>query len=83
MSESATVRVAVVGDLHIGAPVKQYDLSENGEDLLSIALRATEQLIESVSAARPDAVLITGDLFDRSDSSERALHLAQHMLDEW
>lgn len=83
MSESATVRVAVVGDLHIGAPVKQCDLSENGEDLLSIALRATEQLIESVSAARPDAVLITGDLFDRSDSSERALHLAQHMLDEW
>jgi exonuclease SbcD len=80
---SSVVRVAVVGDLHIGAPVRGLDAPQSNEDAREFAYFATERLIETVSEVRPDAVLITGDLFDRSDNSGRALGLAQRLVDEW
>lgn len=83
MIDSRAVRVAVVGDLHIGAPVRGIDAPQSDEDAREFAYFVTEQLIATVSDARPDAVLITGDLFDRSDNSVRALRLAQRLVDEW
>lgn len=81
--ESQIVRVAVVGDLHIGAPVRQLEMKVSEKKVRSLAYYATERLIETVAETRPDAVLITGDLFDRTDGSARALELGQRIFDEW
>lgn len=77
------VRVAIVGDLHIGAPIRDFDAPGLGEDPRRVSYLATEKLIEAVVATRPDAVLVTGDLFDRSDGTERALQVGQRLVDTW
>jgi len=81
-SAQSPVRVAIVGDLHIGAPVRGLDAVQSEHEAREFAYYATERLIETVAAAKVDAVLVTGDLFDRSDGSVRALRLAQRLVDE-
>lgn len=83
MITQSPVRVAIVGDLHIGAPVRGLDATQSEHEAREFAYYATERLIETVAAAQIDAVLVTGDLFDRGDGSTRALRLAQRMVDEW
>lgn len=83
MSVQRRVSVAIVGDLHIGAPVRDLGTAHDEDAAREFAYLATERLIDAVSAARVDAVLVTGDLFDRSNRSARALGLAQRLVDEW
>lgn len=82
----APTRIAIIGDLHIGAPIAPLDaLATLGHTPhpLDAAYCAAERLIAGVAAAQPAVVLLTGDVFDRSDASPRALQLAQRMFDDW
>jgi len=64
---SGSARVAVVGDIHVGAT--PYPV--------------VARLATAVRAEAPDLVLVTGDLFDRSDGTDGALACAQQVLDSW
>lgn len=61
------MRLAIVSDLHIKP--SSYD--------------RIDTLIDRVAHASADAVLIAGDVFDRSDRTARALDTASRMLETW
>lgn len=89
LNATEVVRVAVIGDLHIGAQVDGCGSSagscqagDSGHHSQTFSYYATEQFIDFLIRSEPDAVLITGDLFDRSDGSSRAIYLAQRLLEE-
>ena len=57
-----------ISDLHIGKHLHYYDLKEDQRYILSrIADAAEEQ--------RPDAIVIAGDIYDRSVPSAEAVSL--------
>ncbi|MBO7722727.1 MAG: exonuclease SbcCD subunit D [Thermoguttaceae bacterium] len=62
-----------ISDLHLGKKVEQYDLIEDQEHILG-------QIAEIAQAEKPDAILIAGDIFDRSVPSEEAVHLWDRFL---
>lgn len=62
-----------IGDLHIGKQLHQYNLKEDQEHILN-------QILEYVRQEKPDAVLIAGDIYDRSAPSAEAVEIFNHFL---
>ena len=64
-----------ISDLHIGRQLNFYDLSEIQKDFL-------HQIVEQMQAERPDALLISGDIYDKSVPSGEAHKLLNHFFEE-
>lgn len=62
-----------ISDLHIGKMLNGYNLAENQERVLS-------QIIHYAKEERPDAVLICGDIYDRSVPSGEAYEMFDGFL---
>lgn len=70
-----TMKFFHISDLHIGRQLNFYDLSEIQKDLL-------HQIVEHMRVERPDALLISGDIYDKSVPSGEAHKLLNHFLEE-
>ena len=57
-----------LSDLHIGKQLHHYNLREDQEHILSEVIARAEEL-------HPDAVLIAGDIYDKSVPSGEAVSL--------
>lgn len=62
-------RLAVLADLHIGAPARGHAEGEDTEAAYAVFARVADEVL----ALAPDAVLIAGDVFDRAVATDRAL----------
>ena len=62
-----------LSDLHIGKQLHRYNLKEDQEHIL-------EQIISRAEELRPDAVLIAGDVYDKSVPSGEAVSLFDDFL---
>lgn len=62
-----------VGDLHLGKSLGDFDLAKDQEYMLN-------QLIEIVDKYEVDAVLLAGDIYDKSVPSETAMKLLDYLL---
>lgn len=62
-----------IGDLHLGKSLGEFDLIKDQEALL-------DQLLEIAEAESVDALLIAGDVYDKSIPSEAATRLLDHFL---
>ena len=62
-----------LADLHIGKRVNEFDLKEDQKYIL-------ERILEISDENRPDAVLIAGDLYDRSVPPGEAVELLDEFL---
>ena len=73
--------VAHLSDLHLGH--RTFDRAERGQNLrerdLSVAF---QRAVEAIVQARPDLVLVAGDIFDRSNPPPGALVALARGLDE-
>ena len=61
-----------LSDLHLGKRVFDYNLSEDQEYIL-------QEILRVIDSESPDAVLIAGDIYDKSVPSTEAVE----MLDEF
>lgn len=64
-----------LGDLHIGKHLYYYSLMEDQK-------YALEQVIEAAKREHPDAVLISGDIYDKATPSAEAVRLLDWFLTE-
>ena len=64
-----------VSDLHFGKVIHGVSMLDNGDQPFWV-----ERFIELVRQVRPDAVLIAGDVYDRSSPSGEAVTLLNDML---
>lgn len=64
-----------IGDLHIGKQLYQYNLKKDQEFILN-------QILEYAKKEKPDAILITGDVYDRAVPSAEAVEIFDHFLTE-
>ncbi len=64
-----------LSDLHIGKQLHQYSLKENQQAVLS-------QIVQRAADYKPDAVLICGDIFDRSVPSGDSYTIFDGFLQE-
>lgn len=62
-----------LSDLHIGKRVNKFSMIEDQKYIL-------KQILEIIDLERPDAVLIAGDIYDRSIPSEEAVELFDWFL---
>ena len=62
-----------LSDLHIGKRVNEVSMIEEQEYIL-------KQILEAVDAEQPDAVLIAGDVYDKSIPSTEAVQLFDKFL---
>ncbi len=62
-----------IGDLHLGKSLGDFDLTEDQEYLL-------DQLLEIAEAESVDALLIAGDVYDKSIPSETATRMLNDFL---
>ncbi|MDO5425862.1 MAG: exonuclease SbcCD subunit D [Eubacteriales bacterium] len=62
-----------ISDLHIGKLLYRYSLRESQEAVLS-------QIVEKAKEQRPDAILIAGDIFDKSVPSAEAYTVLDSFL---
>lgn len=62
-----------LSDLHIGKQLKQYNLSEDQEYILNNVVEKAKQL-------RPDAIIIAGDIYDKSVPSAEAVSIFDDFL---
>lgn len=53
------IKIMHLSDLHIGIKLMNYDLKEEQQYVF-------QQIIEYAKEERPDAVLIAGDIYDKS-----------------
>ena len=67
------MRLFHLSDLHLGKRLRDYSLLEDQEYIL-------EQILLLAEREKPDAVLIAGDVFDRSMPSEEAVRLLDRFL---
>lgn len=67
------MRLFHISDLHLGKRLRERSLLEDQEYIL-------EQLLRLADTERPDAVLICGDVYDRSTPSEEAVRLLDRFL---
>lgn len=67
------MKILHTADWHIGRKL-------NGLDLIDDQKYVLNQLIDSVIETSPDAIIIAGDLFDRSNPSKEALELVNQYL---
>ncbi|MDO4261994.1 MAG: exonuclease SbcCD subunit D [Eubacteriales bacterium] len=64
-----------LSDLHLGKRVNEFSMLEDQEYILT-------QILRIVRAERPDAVLIAGDVYDKSSPSAEAVRLFDDFLYE-
>ena len=64
-----------LADLHIGKRLKDFSLLKDQKHIL-------QQIIELAGKHRPDAVLICGDIYDKSDPSAEAVEIFDRFLTE-
>jgi len=64
-----------LGDLHIGKQLHHYSLIEDQE-------HALWQVLDAAKEEKPDAVLLTGDIYDKAVPSAEAVHLLDKFLSE-
>lgn len=64
-----------LSDLHIGKQLHYYSLKENQQEIL-------HQIVERAQEYAPDAILICGDVFDKSVPSGEAYTLFDEFLNE-
>lgn len=76
MNPAPVSRIALVSDVHV-RPYRTDGLAGSDE------YAWIDALTEHVLVALPDAILIAGDLFDRSHDTAHAADAAQRMLDRW
>ena len=69
------MRIIHLGDLHLGKTLGEYSLVEDQEYILS-------QVLDIVKDRDVDAVLIAGDVYDRSLPSEAAVNLLDGFISE-
>lgn len=69
------MKIFHISDLHIGKQLNYYSLKENQEDVL-------HQIIEKIKVYQPDALLIAGDIFDKSMPSGEAYTLFDDFLNQ-
>ena len=69
------MKVFHISDLHIGKQLYEYSLREEQEDIL-------HQIVEQAAIHRPDAILIAGDIYDKSVPSGEAYEIFDHFLNE-
>lgn len=71
------MRFLHLSDLHFGKSIHGVSLLENGDQPYW-----AEQFLALARSVRPDAVVIAGDIYDRSSPSGAAVELLDHMLTE-
>lgn len=71
------MRFIHTADLHLGKSIYGLSLIENGDQPVW-----AERFIETVRQTAPDAVVIAGDVFDRSAPSEEAVRLFGRIITE-
>lgn len=62
-----------ISDLHFGKQLCGYDLSEEHREFI-------EQLVAYISSEKPDAILISGDIYDKSVPSAAAMTMLDELL---
>ena len=62
-----------LGDLHLGKSLSEFDLFEDQKYIL-------EQIVSIAASNMVDAVLIAGDVYDKSVPSEKAVNLLDYFL---
>lgn len=62
-----------LSDLHLGKRVNNYSMVDDQEHIL-------DQIMTVIDAEHPDAVMIAGDVYDRSVPSEEAVRLLDNFL---
>lgn len=62
-----------ISDLHIGKRLYGFDLEDDQRHILS-------EIIKIITAEKPDAVLIAGDIYDRADPSATAVRIFDDFL---
>ena len=62
-----------ISDLHIGKQLYSYSLGENQREILG-------EVVEKIKEYHPDALLICGDIFDRSIPSGEAYSIFDEFL---
>ncbi len=67
------MKIMHVSDLHIGIRLYQYDLKEEQQYILG-------QMIECARKEKPDAVIIAGDIYDKSVPSAEAVKLFDEFI---
>ena len=69
------MKILHLGDLHLGKALSEYSLIEDQKYIL-------DQILDIISEKRVDAVLIAGDVYDRSLPSEAAVGLLDDFISE-
>ena len=67
------MRLVHLSDLHLGKRLNEYSLLEDQEFIL-------KQIIEVIDNEKPDAVIIAGDVYDKSVPSAEAVALFDSFL---
>lgn len=67
------MKIMHLSDLHIGIRLHNYDMGEDQRYIL-------DQVIECARAEQPDAVVIAGDLYDRSVPSAEAVEMFDYFI---
>ena len=67
------MRFIHLSDLHIGRQLHQYSLKEDQEHILG-------EVVEYVKELKPDAIVIAGDVYDKSVPSAEAVGIFDHFL---
>lgn len=62
-----------ISDLHIGLKLINRDLYEDQKYIL-------QQIVEAAAREQPDAVVVAGDIYDRSNPSAEAVELFDHFV---
>ena len=70
-----SVRILHLADLHFGKSLHGVSLLENGDQGYWV-----DRFLELVDEKKPDAIVIAGDVYDRSAPSGGAVELLSHML---
>lgn len=68
-----SMKVLHLGDLHLGKSVNDFNMIDDQRYIL-------EQVLAMIQDQGIDALLLAGDIYDRSVPSEEAVHLLDHFL---
>lgn len=71
------MRFLHLSDLHLGKSIHGVSLLENGDQPYWV-----EKFLHLTREVQPDAIVIAGDIYDRSSPSGAAVELLDHMLTE-
>ena len=73
MTDNNKIKLMHISDLHLGKKLSNYSMNDDQEYMLN-------SILEMVSTERPDALMIAGDVYDKSVPSEDATELFSGFL---